>query len=160
MLTWHCKDFQRLSVQQLYAILKVRQDVFIIEQNCIYADLDSLDVHCRHLFATIDTKEQAGNETQTPTAPNIVAYARLLPPKLNYREASFGRVLTTASARGTGVGKLLIKKSIESLQKQHPEQPIKIAAQLYLEKFYRSFGFKQISEPYDEDGIEHIDMLL
>lgn len=150
MLTWHCKTFQQLDTQELYAIIKARQDVFIIEQQCIYPDLDELDIHCLHLFAILGDKENNA----------IAAYLRILPPALQYSQAAFGRVLTTSQARGQGAGKDLITKAVEKIAELYPQQSIKISAQLYLQDFYQSFGFEKISDVYDEDGIDHIDMLL
>jgi ElaA protein len=148
MIQWHCKTFDELSTSQLYDILRIRQDVFIIEQQCIYPDLDNLDQQSRHLFAY----------DEDTTA--MVAYLRIIPAKLQYPQASFGRVLTTSQARGTGIGKTLISKAIEQIRLDAPQQAIKISAQLYLQTFYQGFGFKVISDVYDEDGIDHISMLL
>ncbi|MFT5705993.1 MAG: ElaA protein [Oceanospirillaceae bacterium] len=150
MFTWHCKSFQELSTLELYAILKARQDVFVIEQVCIYPDFDGLDQKCLHLFAT-------HGDTSDIT---ISAYLRILPPGLQYSSASMGRVLTTQSSRGTGVGKVLVQKAIDTIQNEYPQQPIKISAQQYLQVFYSRFGFKAISEIYEEDGIPHIAMIL
>ncbi len=155
MLDWYCKKFHQLSTTELYAIIKARQDVFVIEQQCIYPDLDGLDHDCWHLFA-LATKEHS----QTNDDCTIAAYLRILPPGLHYPQAAFGRVLTTSSARGLGAGKQLVHKAIEKIHAEYPSQEIKISAQLYLQDFYQSFGFKQISEIYDEDEIDHIDMLI
>ncbi|MEH6445140.1 MAG: GNAT family N-acetyltransferase [Oceanospirillaceae bacterium] len=150
MFTWHCKNFQELSTLELYAILKARQDVFVIEQACIYPDFDGLDQQCLHLFATLKDNSDI----------IISAYLRILPPNLQYSEASMGRVLTTHTSRGTGVGKVLVQKAINTIQNEYPLQPIRISAQHYLQIFYSRFGFKAISEIYEEDGIPHIAMLL
>ena len=148
MTTWSCKSFNDLSNTQLYNILKSRQDVFIIEQQCIYTDLDDIDQHCSHLFATaVDTQE-------------VIAYLRIIPATLQQPQTSFGRVLTTDTVRGTGIGKRLITKAIAKIHLDSPGQEIKISAQLYLETFYKGFGFETISGIYDEDGIDHISMLL
>ncbi len=150
MLNWHCKTFQELTTIELYAIIKARQDVFVIEQNCIYPDLDNLDQHCLHLFAKFSDKQDCV----------IGAYLRILPPDLQYSQVAFGRVLTTSKARGLGAGKELVSKAIEQINRVYPSQPIKISAQLYLQDFYQGFGFETISDVYDEDGIDHISMLL
>lgn len=149
-MNWQCKTFQELTTDQLYAILKARQDVFVIEQTCIYSDLDSLDQQCLHLFS-----EHTNNEQQV----SIMAYLRIIPAGVHYPQVAFGRVLTTSQARGSGAGKQLITKALEIISQRFPQQSIKISAQLYLQDFYQSFGFEKISQVYDEDGIEHIDML-
>jgi len=149
MLNWQCHSFKQLTTDQLYHILKVRQDVFVVEQNCVYADIDTTDRECLHLMATTD----AGGL-------DIAAYLRIVPPGVKYTEASLGRILTTEQARGTGAGQTLVTNALEILSTDYPADNVKISAQAYLQKFYKSFGFKNISEIYDEDGIDHIDMLL
>ncbi|MCJ8339646.1 MAG: GNAT family N-acetyltransferase [Pseudomonadales bacterium] len=153
MLTWYCKSYQQLSADQLFAIFKARQQVFIVEQNCPYPDIDQLDKQCLHLFACNDS-------TAANTEPEILAYLRIIPPGAQYPQASFGRVLTTESARGTGVGKTLVAKALQQLQRVYPSADIKISAQSYLQDFYARFGFETISDIYLEDDIEHLDMLL
>ncbi|OZG72948.1 GNAT family N-acetyltransferase [Hahella sp. CCB-MM4] len=156
MYEWKFKAFDELSVEELYEILRVRQQVFIIEQNCIYPDIDKLDKGSWHLFAV---KKDEGAGLDISDSPKIHAYLRVVPPGHLYEQPSFGRVLTTEDARGTGAGKMLIKKTVELMGEMYPNQPIKISAQLYLERFYTGFGFNAVSEPYDEDGIPHIDMM-
>jgi len=151
MSTWHCKSFEQLSSNELYAILHARQNVFILEQTCLYGDIDSLDFHCFHLFLST----QADDNTHT-----IHAYLRILPPGVSYTQASLGRVLVSIDSRNQGLATVLINKGLEQLQQRYPKQPIKIAAQYYLLAFYQSLGFNQISDIYLDDGIEHIDMLL
>ena len=153
MLNWHCKSYQQLSADQLFAIYRARQQVFIVEQNCPYPDIDLLDKQCLHLFACQES-------TNSSTEPEILAYLRIIPPATQYPEASFGRVLTTEAARGTGAGKALVTKALEQLALTYPSAPIKISAQYYLQKFYAGFGFDTISDIYLEDDIEHLDMLL
>jgi ElaA protein len=131
------KAFAELSPYELYAIMRLRNEVFVLEQQCIYQDADNKDPHCHHLM--IYDKDF------------LVAYARILPPGLAYEKMSIGK---------TGAGKLLLEKSIEACRTLFGEGPIKIGAQLYLQKFYESFGFVQTSDVYDEDEIEHIEMVL
>lgn len=151
MATWHCKSFSQLNTNELYAILQARQSVFIIEQTCLYADIDQLDLHCYHLFfSTV-------NDDKTAT---IHAYLRIVPPGIAYTEASLGRVLVSKDSRNQGLAKILINKGLEELKQLYPQQPIKIAAQNYLLAFYQSLGFSKISDIYLDDGIEHIDMIL
>lgn len=143
-----CLPFNQLNVQQLYAILKLRSEVFVVEQNCVYLDLDDVDKQCYHFFAL--------NELG-----NCIATTRLIPPNVTYEYCSIGRVVTNPKYRKLGLGRQLMQKSIhKSYQLFGSQQTIKIGAQLYLKKFYESFGFVQIGEEYIEDGIPHIHMLL
>ncbi|WP_020410536.1 GNAT family N-acetyltransferase [Hahella ganghwensis] len=151
MYEWKYKSYKELSAEELFEILKVRQEVFIVEQNCVYPDIDDLDKVSGHLFAT---RCDAQNEHR------IHAYLRILSPGFSYDQVSFGRVLTSAESRGNGLGKTLIAKTLEILAALYPGLPVKISAQLYLEKFYSGFGFHAVSEPYDEDGIPHIGMIM
>ena len=140
------KPFAGLSPYQLYAIMRLRNEVFVLEQQCIYQDADNKDPYCHHLMIF-------DNDF-------LVAYARLLPPGLAYEKMSIGRVISSPAYRKTGAGKLLLEKSIEACRRLFGDGPIKIGAQLYLQAFYESFGFVQTSGVYDEDGIEHIEMVL
>ena len=149
MLEWQCSTFDKLSTLALYELLKIRQEVFIIEQTCIYPDIDDVDQQCHHLL---------GWSTQADKA-QLMAYARLVPPGKRYPEPSIGRVLTIESARGSGAGKELMKQSIAQIKQLYPSQGIRISAQLYLKTFYEGFGFSPVSEPYLEDDIPHIEML-
>ena len=146
MLTWQLKKFTELSLHELYAILQLRNEVFVIEQNCIYQDADNKDQSCYHYMGWLEDK--------------LIAYTRILPPGLAYAESSIGRVVTSSLARGNGIGKVLMEKSIEQINNLYGNTAIKIGAQLYLLKFYTSLGFQQSSDIYLEDGIEHIEMLL
>jgi len=145
MINWSLKKFDDLGVQELYAILRLRSEVFVVEQNCVFQDMDNKDQSAFHLM---------GWENNA-----LAAYTRIVPPGVAYEFCSIGRVITSPAARGGGVGKLLMEKSIEEAQHLFGKVPIKIGAQLYLKGFYTLFGFKQSSDPYDEDGIEHIEMI-
>ena len=145
MLTWQLKHFKELSGTELYAIMRVRQEVFIVEQNCPYLDADGKDIYCQHLIGYADGE--------------IAAYARIVPPHVSYNEPSIGRVITTAKFRTGGYGKLLMQKAITETINAYGAVDIRIGAQLYLKKFYESFGFIQQGDVYDEDGIDHIIML-
>jgi ElaA protein len=146
MLQWTCKAFEELSVQELYAALRLRSEVFVVEQACVFLDMDDKDQGCFHLLGK--------NEGQ------LFAYTRLVPPGHIYTEASIGRVVTAPAARGTGAGRLLMQQSIQMAYRLFGDGDIKIGAQYYLKQFYESFGFEQTSEIYLEDDIEHIYMLL
>jgi len=145
-LIWTTKHFNELTTAELYAILQLRSEVFVVEQNCVYLDIDNKDKKSIHLMAW--------------HGEDLVAYTRLVAPGVSFDEASIGRVVTSPRYRGTGIGLVLMQKSIEACLKTYQVNTIKIGAQLYLQKFYTGLGFEQCNEPYDEDGIPHIDMIL
>ncbi len=145
-IQWSLKKFTELSPDELYALLRVRSEVFVVEQNCVFLDMDNKDQDCYHLMGWMDN--------------NLVAVTRIVPPGIIYDIPSIGRVVTSPTARGTGIGRLLMEKSIEETYRLFGKLPIKIGAQLYLLKFYSSLGFKKTSDIYLEDGIEHIEMHL
>lgn len=140
-MEWHDRSFHDLTVEQLYAILALRQRVFIVEQACLYADADGLDQASRHLWAT--------------SPAEIVAYLRIVPAGAKFAEVSIGRVIVAPAARGTGLGYELMRRGIAAIG----EQPIRIGAQAHLERFYAQLGFVRASDNYDDDGIPHLDML-
>jgi ElaA protein len=144
-LTELCKPFQSLTLNELYDCLRLRSDIFVVEQKCIFLDADNIDQKCEHLML-LNNKE-------------IVAYARIVPPGVSYKEASIGRVVSSKQCRGKGYGKLLMDLAINNCRRLHPSHDIKIGAQLYLKSFYESFGFVPSGEVYDEDGIDHILMI-
>lgn len=143
-INWTCKIFEDLSSTELYAIMHLRNEVFVVEQNCVYQDADFKDLHAHHLTAWDDKK--------------LVAYCRLLPAGIAFEKCSIGRVITHPDYRKLGLGKQLMTLAIENIQQIFKENCIIIGAQLYLKNFYESLGFKQISETYLEDGIPHIEM--
>jgi ElaA protein len=144
-IVWKCESFQELSTEELYQILRLRSEVFVVEQQCIWLDCDNKDQESYHLMGW------QGKE--------LYAYTRILPAGLTYPEISIGRVATSQKARGTGIGRILMQKSLDTVESIFGKQVIKIGAQLYLQKFYESLGFAQTSEVYIEDGIDHIEML-
>jgi ElaA protein len=148
-MNWQCLPFAQLSNAQLYTVLAARQQVFVLEQQCLYPDMDGLDQSAHHLLGW----SSSGADAQ------LLAYLRILAPGVKFTEASLGRVLTTAAGRGTGAGRELLARGIAEAEALYPGQRLRIGAQLYLEKLYASFGFVTVSAPYDEDGIAHIDML-
>jgi len=146
-MNWICKKFDELTPHELYAILQLRNEVFVVEQNCVFQDADNKDQECFHLMGWEEKK--------------LIAYTRIAPAGICYEETSIGRVVTSPSARRKGLGKELMTQSITNLQSLFGKgSAIKIGAQLYLKKFYESLGFVQTSDIYIEDGIEHIEMLL
>ena len=145
-MEWICKAFDSLTPTELYAILQLRNEVFVVEQNCVFQDADNKDQDSYHLMGW-------DNEM-------LVAYSRIVPSGIAYDSfPSIGRVVTSPKTRRTGMGKILMHQSIEELQKLFGESSIKLGAQLYLKKFYESFGFVQSSDVYMEDGIPHIEMI-
>jgi ElaA protein len=144
-INWVLKKFEDLSPFEVYELLRLRSEVFVVEQHCVFLDMDNLDQSCHHLLGYIDN-ELAGS-------------VRILPPGLAYEQVSIGRVVGSPRYRGIGAGKLLMKKAIECTIELYGNQPIKIGAQLYLKKFYEEFGFAICSETYMEDGIPHIKMI-
>lgn len=145
-MNWVLKKFEDQTPHELYAIMQLRNEVFVVEQNCAYQDADNKDLHSFHLMGWKDNK--------------LVAYTRLLPPGLSYPEPSIGRVVTSPSVRKEGYGRELMKTSIDNIYNLFGHQPVRIGAQLYLKNFYASLGFQQTSDVYLEDGIEHIEMIL
>lgn len=148
-IEWQRASFDQLSNHDVYAMMAARLHVFVLEQACLWNDFDGLDIGAHHLlgWADVDGKRQ------------LVAYLRVLAPQAKYTEASIGRVLTTSAGRGGGIGRALVEQGVAYCSSLHPQARIKIGAQQYLERFYAGFGFATISQPYDEDGIMHVDML-
>jgi ElaA protein len=146
MTTWACKTFSDLTTDELYAILRLRSEVFVLEQNCVFLDMDNKDQRCHHLMGWREDQ--------------LAGYSRVIAPGISYVESSIGRIVTSPAARGFGVGRELLRKSIDTLYILYGKQPVRIGAQCYLTKFYESFGFVQKGEIYLEDGIKHIEMLL
>lgn len=146
-INWQCKAFIDLSLMELYEILAIRTEVFVVEQSCPFQEQDGeKDFKSLHLF---------GKTTDN----QIVAYSRLLPEGLAFEEASIGRVINSPKFRGEGIGRELMKKSIEKLFEHFGKTEIRIGAQYYLKSFYESFGFEIDGEIYLDDGIEHIEMI-
>ncbi len=143
---WYCKPFNDLLPQELYKIMQLRNEVFVVEQNCVFQDADNKDEGCLHFMGFVNDE--------------LAAYTRLAPPGYIYKEVSIGRVVTSPAHRNKGLGRELMQRSIDLCKHYFGDGPIKIGAQCYLLKFYESFGFKIIGERYDEDGIEHVHMLL
>jgi ElaA protein len=149
-IIWSCLRFDELSTEDLYQILQLRAEIFVVEQDCAYQDVDDFDQEGLHVMGQLSDYDEA----------QLVSYSRLLPPGAKYEGASIGRVITKKSARGGGVGKALILNSLALCKEHWPGKVITISAQLYLQTFYSDLGFETDSEPYDEDGIPHIRMQL
>jgi ElaA protein len=145
-IDWKLKFFNELSPDELYAIIRLRNEVFVVEQHCVFQDADNKDQSSYHVMGWKENE--------------LVAYSRLVPAGISYSEPSIGRVVTSPTVRSLGMGKKLMEHSIYLLHSKWGKLNIKIGAQLYLEKFYNSLGFQRTSEIYMEDGIEHIEMRL
>lgn len=145
-VVWHCAHFAELAPRDLYDVMAARVAVFIVEQRCPYQDPDGSDPVCHHLWS------------RGPDGA-IAAYLRIVPPGVKYDEPSLGRILTSAAARATGIGALLVAEGIRRLESLYGQQPIRIGAQRYLVDFYARFGFERTGNEYDEDDIPHSEML-
>ncbi|TCT20330.1 ElaA protein [Melghiribacillus thermohalophilus] len=144
-MTWNFKSFEELSKEELYAILKERVDVFVVEQACPYPEIDGYDEQSWHLYY-----EDQGD---------IAAYCRLIPAGVMYDESSIGRVLVKKEYRGSGLAREMMGKAMEIMKNEWTVSRIKLHAQEYLKDFYGSFGFLPVTDVYLEDGIPHIDMI-
>lgn len=145
-LHWTTKPFDTLTLAELYALLQLRSEVFVVEQTCAFQDIDGQDQAAYHLLGHTETGE-------------LVAYARLFAAGRSYAQASIGRVVTSPRHRGLGLGRQLLHQALAECAALFGTQPIKIGAQRYLQAFYESFGFGPQGEGYLEDGIPHVHML-
>ncbi len=144
-LTWHFKEFNDLTASELYEIFHLRVEVFMLEQNCLYNEVDGKDPKCSHLWCTMEGK--------------IIAYCRIVPPGISYEEfPSIGRVVSNPEFRHLKLGHKLMRNSIEIIENHFHTSQIKISAQSYLKNFYEKYGFKQVSDEYLEDGLPHMEM--
>ena len=144
-IEWKFLGFGALTLNELYAVLQLRSEVFVVEQSCIFQDMDGADADAMHLLGT------SGDE--------LVAYARCFNAGKKFKEASIGRLIMRGDLRGSGAGHVLVRRAIGSITHQWGPQPIRISAQARIETFYRQHGFEKTGEPYTEDGIPHIEML-
>lgn len=147
-MEFKCVSFYRLNLDEIYACMALRQEVFVVEQDCPYLDADGKDQDAWHLMGF----DEEGD---------LLAYSRLLPKGISYEKyASIGRVVTSQKVRGKGVGITLMEASKKWCKQLFPNDPIKISAQTYLLKFYTNLGFESVGEEYLEDNIPHIGMIL
>ncbi|XLM20795.1 GNAT family N-acetyltransferase, partial [Chromobacterium piscinae] len=145
-IAWHCHGFDGFTPLALYQVLQLRDQVFVVEQQSIYGDVDGVDTHCLHLSGRDD-------------GGRLVAYARLIAPGEKYPDAAaIGRVVVAPEARGQSLGKALMAQAVAQCQIHFAGQPIMLSAQCDASALYESFGFKPVSEPYDDGGILHVDM--
>ena len=141
---WHFAHFDDLTPRQVHDMYRLRAAVFIVEQDCVFQDVDGADPPSWHLLG------YSGDE--------LVTYCRLLPAGVKFDEPSIGRVITSPSVRGTGMGRVLMAEAMKRAAGLWPGEPLRIGAQAHLERFYNEYGFTKTGEPYDEDGILHIEM--
>ncbi len=146
MLQSVIKKFDELSPQDIYSILQLRSEVFVVEQNCVYQDIDNKDQYALHILLKKDD--------------NLIGYSRIFKRGDYFKEASIGRVLIKKLERNNRHGSLLMQLSIKAIKDYFKENTVKISAQTYLKKFYNELGFDSIGDEYLEDGIPHIEMLL
>ena len=139
------QTFAALSRRDLYDVLRLRQMIFIVEQRCAFADADGFDIEAVHALG----RSQAGE---------LVAVARLLPPGCKYPMPSIGRLAVAKHARGSGHARTMVASALSEVERRHPGLPIRLDAQIHLERLYASFGFGRVGEPFDEDGILHVSM--
>ncbi len=144
-MNWHLKRFNELTINEIYEILRLRNEVFVVEQTCAYQECDGKDINSYHLYS-----EENGQ---------IISYLRIIEKGVSYDEVSIGRVLVRKNYRGQGISREMMLKAIKFIEQTLSEEEIRIQAQAYLAEFYKSFGFNEISAEYLEDGIPHIDML-
>ena len=142
---WQVATFDELDNHQLYALLRLRQEVFVVEQDCIFHDLDGLDQEAVHMLCWQGSK--------------LLAYQRCLKPGLDFAESALGRIVVSPAGRGLQLGRELVRRGIDHNMQQWPDSAIRIGAQAHLEAFYQSFGFVPLGDEYIEDGIAHVHMI-
>jgi ElaA protein len=171
---WQCLPFAEVPPLLLYRALGLRSQVFVVEQRCIYQDIDGIDPRASMVIGVsgrahlpgidtgndVDADRGVGRDADSDSDAQVVATARLLPPGLRFEEASIGRVCTSPVHRRQGLGRLLMDYSISCVRQHHPGHAIRISAQAYLQQFYESLGFEVVSPPYLEDDIPHLEMRL
>lgn len=145
-IIWKIKEFEELSNFELYQILQLRINVFMLEQECLYPECDNKDLKGKHLMGYLNNQ--------------LVAYARLLPPGVSYPDASIGRVVVHPQCRHLKLGNALMSKAIAQVREDFPNEDIRISAQAHLQGFYERVGFERVSEEYLEDNIPHVEMLF
>lgn len=145
-LRWDWQSWQTISPDTLYAILRLRSAIFVVEQDCVFPDMDGRDPACEHLCGWNGARE-------------LTAYLRLVPPGVRTPEVSLGRVVVAQDARGLGLGRAVMQQGLLRCARDYAGKPVKVSAQQHLEKFYGTLGFVTVGKPYLEDGIWHVDMV-
>ena len=144
-LNFKWSRLESLSVLELFEIIKARESVFVVEQQCPYQETDDMDLYSWHLAVSLNDE--------------LVAYARVVDPGVKYSQPSIGRIMTLEKFRHLKIGRSLMNEAIRFTEQKFPEMSIKIGAQVYLQSFYESLWFDAVSDPYDDEGILHLDML-
>ncbi|WP_300384253.1 GNAT family N-acetyltransferase [Clostridium sp.] len=144
-MEYKIKTFEELTAIELYSILKLRSEIFVVEQNCVYQDLDNKDLSGYHLMA-IDNNE-------------IVAYLRILSKEISYKEISIGRFVVKKDYRRKNLGLALLNKALRFIEEDLKEKEVRISAQVYVKELYKKAGFIEVSEEYLEDDLPHVEML-
>lgn len=144
-IVWHFKEFKDLTAEELYKVLRLRSEVFVVEQNCVYNDLDGKDTVSSHLWAESDGI--------------TLATCRILPPGVSYDEVSIGRIVSHPDYRHLKLGHQMMAYALEIIRNHYNTEKVRISAQVYLRKFYEQYGFVQVGEDYLEDDIPHMEML-
>ena len=144
-VAWKTAAFAELSAADVHDALRLRQDVFVVEQDCVFHEIDGRDPHALHVLGR--------------RGPDLVAYARIFAPGVIGPEASIGRIVTSPEARGEGLGHALFKEALRVVEGIAPGAAIRLSAQHHLERFYAAYGFRGIGDVYIEDGIYHLDMV-
>ncbi len=147
-IQWKSRTFPQLGLEKFFDILKLRMDVFVVEQACAYSELEEYDRH--------ETTQHLCGRTKNDV---LVAYARILPPGLRYPEVNLGRFVVQAKVRRQGLGHLLLQTSLQEIQKLWPGNGVKISAQVYLQEFYAKYGFRPVSEVFSDGGVPHVEMV-
>ncbi|MES2799530.1 MAG: GNAT family N-acetyltransferase [Bacteroidota bacterium] len=145
-VNWYIKHFNELSPEELHDLVALRIEVFVMEQNCTYQDLDGKDKYAHQIFAVDENKK-------------VLATARILPQGISYAEVSIGRVASSDSVRGTGIGQQMMERAMAFIQQHYGEVDVRISAQEYLLNFYGKFGFQSTGKHYLEDDLPHVEML-
>jgi ElaA protein len=151
-IEWRWKPFDQLAIHEVYDMLAARSRVFVVEQNCVYGDIDGLDLDAWHLLAYMPA-------TTSEARPTLAAYLRvLLPgqPDAMENDVRIGRVLTLERYRGIKLGNAMLERALAHILAQWPDDPVSLHAQAHLQRFYGAFGFQPISPVHDEDGIPHV----
>ena len=146
-MNWKFKKFDELTTNELYEILKLRAEVFVVEQDCPYQDLDDKDKWAYHLFLEDDD------------GSTVIAVLRILPENIAYEDMAIGRVIVKKSHRGQGLSKVMMQKAISFIIDDLGKKRIKLSGQAYLREFYEDLGFERVSDIYLEDGIDHYEFL-
>jgi ElaA protein len=157
LIDWRFARFDELSPREVHDVYRLRVAVFIVEQNCVFQDVDGVDPDCWHLLGYEASGPGLRRGDEAPD-DRLVAYCRFVPPGVKFPEPSIGRVITAPSVRGTGLGRVLMREAMRRAEGLWPAKRLRIGAQAHLERFYNEFGFTKSSDPYDEDGILHIEM--